>query len=144
MSSQILLYIMGITGGLFALIIVAFFLLKKRQGATNSQLRKLQETTKENKFNSEIMYQKMYIIFSKIPGIKRYLLKMRRKLEIIHIDDEYKTRRDAAKVIFKALAIVIPLGILIVLFTHTNTLLMVILLFFEVFLFETIMTRNDR
>ena len=33
-----------------------------------------------------------------------YLYKIRRRLEILNIDDEYSTRRDSAKILFKTLA----------------------------------------
>ena len=40
---------------------------------------------------------KKYIKAAKIPLIKRYLLKLRRRLEIINLEDEYVTRQQAAK-----------------------------------------------
>jgi hypothetical protein len=40
----------------------------------------------------------VYIAFIKTPFIKRYVQKIRRRLEILNIDDEYATRRDTAKI----------------------------------------------
>ena len=76
--------------------------------------------------------------YVKIPFIKRYLLKIRRRLEIINIDDEYLTRKQAAKILTNAILIIIPLTLAIILITNENTLLMVFLLVFEVFLADTL------
>src|SRR5699024_10689468 len=81
---------------------------------------------------------KLYVIYLKITFVKRYLLKIRRRLEIINIDDEYLTRGQASKIITNAILIIIPLTIIIILMTHENTLLMTFLLVFEVFLADTI------
>ena len=72
------------------------------------RIRELREGTKEKSFTSEILYQKLYMYYKKIPLIKGYLLRIRRKLEIINIEDEYKTRLQASKVITRALLIIIP------------------------------------
>ena len=61
-------------------------------------------------------------------------------MEIIHMQDEYKTRLQTTQIITKALAIIIPVTIAVILFTRTDPLLLVILLLFEIFLIETIMS----
>ncbi len=48
--------------------------------------------TKEKSFSTEVLFQKLYLTYIKIPFIKRYVLKIRRRLEIINIDDEYNTK----------------------------------------------------
>ena len=83
------------------------------------------------------MYQKLYVFYLKTPFLKRYILKLRRRLEIVNIDDEYLTRMQSAKILTRALLIVIPLTVVIILMTNNNTLLMYILLVFEVFLLDT-------
>ncbi len=65
---------------------------------------------------------------------------MRRRLEIINLDDEYITRVQTAKIITKGLIIILPLTIAIILTTKQNALLMVILLFFEAILVESRMS----
>ena len=40
----------------------------------------------ENKFSSDVTYQKLYLIYNKIPLLKRYVKKLRRKIEIISIE----------------------------------------------------------
>ena len=97
----------------------------------------MQQGTRTSKFSAEIMYQKLYLFYLKTPFLKRYILKLRRRLEIINIDDEYLTRLQASKILTRAFFIVIPITIAIIILTKNNTLLMSILLIFEVFMLDT-------
>ena len=56
------------------------------------------------------------------------------------MQDEYKTRRQASKIITQALCIIIPVTIAVIVFAKSDPLLLVILLLFELFLIETIMS----
>ena len=137
MSNQVVLIIMGICIVAFVIIGIAYFILsKKMQKSEYKKMQKLQQGTKTGKFSPEIMYQKLYLTYRRIPFIKRYVLKLRRKLEILNIDDEYATRRDSAKIITKALVILLPLVILTIVLTKSNYLLMFILLMFELFMID--------
>ena len=138
LTTQTLMIIMGLTIGLFVVIIIAYAVLRKQmQKSEYMQMKKLQEGTKANTFTMEVLYQKMYITFVKTPFLKRYILKIRRRLEILNIDDEYATRRDSAKILFKTICIVIPIALATILITHSNLLLMSILLIFELFMVDT-------
>ena len=137
MSNQIVYIMMGGSAGLFVLIVLAYYILsKKMQKSEYKKIQKLQQGTKTNSFSTEILFQKLYLFYRKIPFLKRYILKLRRKLEIINIQDEYSTRRDAAKIITKSLVILLPIVILTILLTKTNYLLMFILLIFELFMVD--------
>ncbi len=139
MSNQVLLYIMGGAVVVLFIIIVAYMLINKALNkGERKYVRELRKGTETSKFSSEILYQKLYVIYMKIPGVKRYLLKLRRKLEIINIEDEYKTRRQASSIITKALLVIIPLTILIIVLAKSNPLLLGILLIFEVFMIDTV------
>ena len=119
-------------------IVIAYFILqKKMQKSEYAQMKKLQQGTKANTFTMEVFYQKMYITFIKTPFLRRYILKIRRRLEILNIDDEYATRRDSAKILGKTLCLVIPIAVLTIFITHSNLLLMSILLLFELFMMDT-------
>ena len=138
MSIDMLKYIMIGTVVLFVAVIVAYFVLKKKMGKSEyAKMKKLQQGTKANSFSAEILYQKVYIRFIKTPFIKRYLYKVRRRLEIINIDDEYATRRDSAKIILRAVIIFLIVGLITILITKSNILLMSILLIFELFIVDT-------
>lgn len=140
MSNQTLFYIMGISGGLFVFTIIAYFVMQKILNKTDiKKIKQLRQGT-EKKYTSDVLYQKLYIYFMKIPFLKRYVAKLRRKLEIMNVDDEYLTRKQTAKIILNAILIIVPLTILIIVFTHENTLLLAIMLLFEAFLIETIMS----
>ena len=138
-SNDVLVYIMG--GSVLALIaiVIAYVLINKALNRGDRKYaRELRQGTKVNKFSSEVLYQKLYMIYIKVPGIKRYLLKLRRRLEIISIQDEYQTRRQASAILSKALIIIVPLTILIIVMARSNTLLLGILIIFEIFIIETV------
>ena len=139
MSNQIIYIIMGGSVGILVLIIFAYYILsKKMQKSEYQQIRKLQQGTQEKSFSTEVLYQKLYITYSRIPFLKRYILKLRRRLEIINIDDEYNTRKDSAKILTRALAIIIPTAVITIMITSNNYLLMVTLLLFELFMVDTL------
>ena len=139
MSNQVIFYIMGGSVGLLLILGIAYYILsKKMQKSEYRQIKKLQQGTKEKSFSAEILYQKLYIMYVRVPFLKRYILKLRRRLEIINIDDEYATRRDSSKILTKALAIVIPTIIITIIITSSNYLVMFILLIFELFMIDTL------
>ncbi len=138
MDNTIIYYIMGGAVGLFVLVVLAYYILsKKMQKSEYKRIQRLQEGTRENKFSSEILFQKLYLTYIKVPFIKRYVLKIRRRLEIINVDDEYATRKGTAKILTRALVILVPLLIITIVITYTNYLLMFILLIFEIFMVDT-------
>ena len=141
MSNQILYIMIGIAGGLFALVVVAYLIIRSQANKGDmKKIRQLREETKQDKYSMDVIYQKLYNFYTSVPIFKRYVLKVRKKLEIIHMQDEYKTRRQTSKIITQALAIIIPVTIAIIIFTKNDTLLLCILLLFEIFLIETIMS----
>ena len=131
-------YIMGGAAAAFVIILIAYVILsKKMQKSEYRQIQRLQEGTKVNAFSSEILFQKLYLTYTKTPFLKRYALKIRRRLEIINIDDEYNTRKGTAQILTKTLAILVPIMILTIVITSSNYLLMTILLLFELFMIDT-------
>ena len=133
-------YLLMVVCGLLVLVAIAYAIIYKKNNTKEmKQLRQLRQGTKEKTFSMEIMYQKLYLIYIKVPFLKRYVIKLRRRLEIINIEDEYSTRKQTSKSITRALAIALPFTVLVIVFTHENTLLMSILLIFELFLIETVM-----
>ena len=139
MSSNMLLYVIYAVAGTFAVIVVAYFILSKKMGKSDyQQIKKLRQGTQSEGFSFEILYQKLYITYSKIPFIRNYVLKLRRRLEILNIDDEYATRRDSAKILTKTLIVLIPIMTLSIILTHTNHLLLSIILIFEIFMLDNL------
>ena len=139
MSSDLLIYLLIGISVLFAIVVIAYVILRKKmQSSGIREIQKLRAGTEEKKFSKEILYQKLYVKYLKIPFIKRYLLKIRRRLEIINIDDEYLTRRQTSAILTRAILIIIPLTIIIIVLTNQNVLLMAFSLIFEVFLADTL------
>ena len=139
MDNTFLFYIMGGSAGIFVLIVIIYYMLRQKMGKSEYQrIQKLQEGTKSSSFSMEILYQKLYMTYLKIPGLKRYILKLRRRLEIIDIEDEYKTRRDAAKILTRTLLVIIPVAMITIIIAHSNHLLLGILLLFELFMIDTV------
>ena len=138
-SSKLILYFGIAMIVLFGIIVIAYVMLKKKMNSSGvREIQQLREGTKEKKFTLEILYQKLYVYYIKIPFLKRYLLKLRRRLEIVNIDDEYLTRKQASKILTNAILIVIPVTFAVIILTKNNPLIMTFLLVFEVFLIDTI------
>ena len=138
MNNQILVYFMA--GGVLALvlIIIAYVIIsKKMQKSEYKKIKKLQSGTQDRKFSMEVLLQKLYLTYLKIPFLKRYVLKIRRRLEIINIDDEYNTRKGTAKILSRALLIITPVILVTIVLTSQNYLLLSILLIFELFMVDT-------
>ena len=139
MNSDMIKYMMIGVGALFAIIVVVYIMLRKKmQSSDIVQIKQLRQGTQENKFSMEILYQKLYVIYIRTPFFKRYLFKIRRRLEIINIDDEYLTRKQTSKILTNALLIIIPLTIAIIFITKSNTLLLAIMLIFEIFMIDSL------
>lgn len=139
MSNEVLLYIVIAIVALLAIVVIAFLILnKKMQSSEIKQIKALRQGTEKSSFSSDLLFQKLYLQYRKVPILKRYLLKLRRRLEITNIDDEYLTRKQSAQILTKALGIIVPVTIVIILFTKSNILLMTMLLIFELFLVDTI------
>ena len=139
MDNTMIYYIMGGAAGLFVLIVLAYYILsKKMQKSEYRKIQRLQEGTRQSNFSTEILFQKLYLTYIKIPFLKRYVLKLRRRLEIINVDDEYATRKQTAKILTKTLVILVPTIIITIVITYTNYLLMAILLMFEIFMIDTL------
>ena len=120
-------------------IVVAYVALSKKMKTSDTmEIKQLREGTKEKSFSWEILYQKLYNIYIRFPLTKRYLFKIRRRLEIINIDDEYLTRKQTSQILTKALLIIIPVTLIIILITKNNPLLLAILLIFEIFMIDTL------
>ena len=139
MSNNTIIIGMALIGFVFFGVVVAYLLIRKRmQNSDVARIERLRKGTQEKTFTSEIIYQKLYVKYLKLPFLRRYLLKIRRRLEIINIDDEYITRLQTSKIITKALALILPVTLIVILITKSNFLLMFIILVFELFIIDSI------
>lgn len=123
---------------LFAILVVAYYIIsKKLQTKETRYIAQLTEGTKKSSFNMDVFFQKFYIKCAALPFLRRYTLKLRRRLEIINLEDEYITRKQVAQILFKGLLIILPLTIIVILLTKNNVLLMASLLLFEIFFIDS-------
>lgn len=137
MNSEMLKVIMIILICLLLGIVVAYLILKKISNKDELKaIRNLRQGTKAKSFSFEILYQKLYIVYLKIPLLNRYLLKLRKRLEIINIQDEYLTRKQSAKILTDLLLIIIPMTLLLVYLNRNNYLMLAILLISEIFFLD--------
>ena len=139
MSDSLFFIIIAVAGIALLGIMIWYFMLSKRFSKEDLKyIKELKKGTENTGFSLDVIYQKLYVFYTRIPFLKRYLAKLRRRLEIINVADEYLTRKQASEYLTRALLIVLPLTIIIIALTKTNTLLMFILLIFEVFITEII------
>ena len=137
MNDSFFYFIIGIAGvGLFAILIFYFMLSKKMNKDDLKYIKELKKGTEKTGLSLDVIYQRLYVFYARIPFIKRYLAKLRRRLEIINISDEYLTRKQASEYLTRALLVMIPLTGVIIALTKNNMLLMFILLIFEIFITE--------
>ncbi len=138
-NNNFLLILLIIVGVAFAAVIIMYMIIrKKRQNSDVVRIENLRKGTEQRSFSWDVFYQKLYIRYMHLPFIKTYLLKIRRRLEINNLDDEFTTRLQASKIITKALAIIIPLTVILIAITHSNILLMFIVLIFEAFIIDNL------
>ena len=139
MSNETIFVLMGIVIAIFAIVVFAYMILRKKmQSSDVARIENLRKGTQEKTFSADVLYQKLYIRYLKLPFLRRYLLKIRRRLEIINIDDEFLTRLQTSKIITKALAVIIPVTLIVILMTKSNPMIMIIILIFELFIVDSL------
>ncbi len=132
--------LIAVVGGLFGIIVLAYAIMaSKMQNKNTKYVKQLVEGTKKSSFSMDIFYQKFYIKCVNMPFLRRYTLKLRRRLEIINLEDEYITRKQVAKILFKAIILVVPLTAFVIYMTYSNFLLLSSLLLFELFFLESLL-----
>lgn len=140
MNNQTLLILIGIVFALFGVVVIAYLLIKKHRAKTTiKHIESLQKGTKEA-FSFDRFFQQVYIVCTNIPVVKRYTLKLRRRIEIINLGDEYMTRRQTGEIMAKIIPIVLLIFLFIIILTKSNLLLMSSLLLLLIFFVETIIT----
>ena len=139
MNDSFFYFIIAIAGAGLGAIMVFYFILSKKMNKDDLKyIKELKKGTEKTGLSLDVIYQKLYVFYTKIPFVKRYLAKLRRRLDIINISDEYLTRKQSSEYLTRALLIIIPLTVIIIALTKNNTLLMFILLIFEIFITEII------
>ena len=141
MPNNILPILLGGVGIAFLVIVILFiYIQRKANNKKTKYLRNLVQGTQSKRYSMEIFYQRFYLFCMAVPGIKRYTEKLRRRIEIINLGDEYLTREQTAKILSRILPTIILSIVAIALFTNGNRLLMATLILLLIFLIETLIS----
>ena len=141
MPNNILPILLGGVGIAFLVIVILFiYIQRKANNKKTKYLRNLVQGTQSKRYSMEIFYQRFYLFGMAVPGIKRYTEKLRRRIEIINLGDEYLTREQTAKILSRILPTIILSIVAIALFTNGNRLLMATLILLLIFLIETLIS----
>ena len=141
MTNKSTLGVVIIVGGLLVLLAGMYIYLRsKKSNKDSKRIKELRRGTQQNKYSLDVIYLKLYSFYKSVPMFKRYLLRLRNKLEVIYMQDEYKTRKQAAKAMTNTFLIIIPVIFLVIIFTRTDPLLLTILLAFIVIILEALMS----
>lgn len=131
--------IIGCVVILFVIVIVYFTLQKRIQaGGKTYQIEKRLSATKSSGFSIDVFYHKVYLFFSKVPYISRYLFKIRRRLEIITNNDEFVVRKQTAKIILFSTLLTILLLIALVYINKSDIYMAALAVLGVIILHETI------
>ena len=67
MSNQAIFYLMGIAGGGFVAIIIAYLIIRKAlDKGDRKRIRQLREGTSSKNYSADVIYQKLYNTYNKI------------------------------------------------------------------------------
>ncbi|MBL0385849.1 hypothetical protein JJB07_04225 [Tumebacillus sp. ITR2] len=121
--------VIGVSLGLFFLLLIAFQIIRRRQGSNSSfQVQKgysdliepNQKTTRQRLVN---FFQKSYVLFSRTPLLESYTAKIRKRLSTIHSYDEFTMRKETMKIAYLTLGILFVAVVLLVLVNRDPTFL---------------------
>ncbi|MBR4110898.1 MAG: hypothetical protein IKK43_04355 [Clostridia bacterium] len=100
--TTILIAIILFTLVAFIGILIAFFVLRrKNQSNQSSAIQKVMSQAGKSANSSTAFYQKVYLTMATMPIIRRYVYKIRRRLELLDNDDEYTVREHTGKIALK-------------------------------------------
>ena len=76
MSNNVIYMIMGFSVVSMIIIGIAYYILsQKMKKSEYRQIQKLQKGTKTKAFSSQILFQKLYLFYSRVPFLKRFKIK---------------------------------------------------------------------
>lgn len=102
--------------GLAGFLIVLAYLLAMSQRDKNNKRKVLGQNKSKNKNATFNIYaQKGYNQLMRIPGVRKIVLRIRKRIETLSIYDEYTLRREVMKAVFTILAVILIVVLLLIL-----------------------------
>lgn len=126
MDNTMLLWLIMVPFALFIIIAVIFTIRQKRNQSNQSIALQRMISSGEKGFSKGAFYQQVYLTISNIPIIRRYVYKIRRRLELLSNDDEYTVRMETAKIAFNGILMVILTSILLAWINREDLFMMLV------------------
>ena len=128
MDKNLLLLLIFIPLALFVVVLIAYMILQKRKSKDQSAALQKMLASSGSTMSSGAMYQKIYTRLVTIPIIKRYVYKIRRRLELLHDDDEYSIRNETAKISLRSIIIALIASIVLAYINREDLFMMIVAL----------------
>lgn len=110
---------------------------KMQEGGKAYEIEKMLSSTKSKGFSMDVLYQKLYIILAKTPYVSRYLFKIRKRLEILHNNDEFAVRKQSTKITLISTIITVALLVLLIYLNKSDFYMLVLSFLGIIVLHET-------
>ena len=135
-NNTLLLLLIAIPLVLFVFVLIAFFIIQKKNKGNQSIALQKMLTSNDSTMSSSAMLQKIYSRLIKLPIVNRYVYKIRRRLELLHDDDEYTIRNEAAKISLRGIIIALIAAIVLAVINREDLFMMMVSLIGVVIVIE--------
>lgn len=127
-SRTMMIGILSIMGMMLFVIVIAFVLIqqKNKKSQKAALVASLKDAKGKSGFSKSAFLQKLYLSLATTPVIKRYLFKVRMRLELVGNDDEFNVRAAAAKATLKAIILTLVAGIALMYINRESTFMMLV------------------
>ena len=127
-TQTLMIGMMSIMGVMLTFIIIAFLMIQRKNKKSDKAAlkRSLVASGKKSGLSKTAFYQKVYISLATTPIIKRYLFKVRMRLELVGNDDEYNVRAAAAKATLKAIILALVASLVLMYINRESTFMMIV------------------
>lgn len=126
MDQKMLLLLIAVPLVLFVIVLIAFLILQKKNKANKSIALQKMLTSNESALSSGAMLQKIYTKLIRLPIVNRYVYKIRRRLELLHDDDEYTIRNETAKIALKGIICTLVAAIVLTYINREDLFMMIV------------------
>ena len=138
MDRNILLLLIFVPLVLFVVVLIAFMTIQKRRKKDQSAALQKMLASSGSSMSSGAMLQRIYTRLVTIPIIRRYVYKIRRRLELLHNDDEYVIRNEAAKISLRSIIYALVGSIILAYINREDLFMMIVSLIGVVVVIENL------